>query len=173
MSLSTYRIVGLESILYGPCNADYSMPAVGSLESIGHTVPETAKMAFATPEAAQFYTEESNDVDVEILGPATKGIEFATYDMGNDTFVLAFGGSESGTTIWKAPTSSVLSMERAVKITTKTYGGYYMEFEIPRLSLRAGGELKFSKAVPGSIAFQGTVLKAGTNEPMTRTIKSV
>ena len=165
---TNYRAVGLESLQVGECRVDFTMPT--TLATISHIVPDTAKLVFSTPDSTQFTTEDSDDVDVEISGAASKGVEFATFDMGNDAFILAFGGAASGATIWKAPTDSIVSIERALVVITKPINGYQLKFEIPHVSLRAGGELKFSKTDVGSIAFEGTILKAGTNPSIKRTI---
>lgn len=164
--MSTKRAVGLESIFIGPVRTDsYAMPT--TLQQIANTVEDTAKLTFDVPESIQFFTEESDDVDIEIHGSAKKGIEFATYDMDNNTFVLAFGGS-TGATLWRAPVTSVLTTQRAVRITTKSINGYKMQFDIPNMSIKASGELKFSKKAAGQIAFQGTVMKCGSTSPMVR-----
>ncbi len=162
--MGTKRAVGLESILIGAVNTTtYAIPT--TLTTIANIVPDTAKLAFENPEALQFYVEDSDDVDVEITGSSKKGLEFATYDMSQENFVLAFSGTTSGT-LFRAPVTATVTVQRAVRITTKEYNGYQLQFDIPNCSIRAGGELKFSKAGPGSITFNGTVLKCGATAPL-------
>ena len=162
--MSTKRAVGLESILIGAVNTTtYAIPT-GTLATIANIVPDTAKMIFENPEVLQFFVEDSDDVDVEILGNSKKGLEFATYDMSLDNFVLAFSGT-TGATLFTAPVTAIIAIRRAARITTKEYNGIKLQFDIPNCSLRAGGDLKFSKSGPGSIAFQGTILKCGTTAP--------
>ena len=161
--MSDYRIVGLEKVEYGTVTAGYTMPSVTEID---HIVPESAKLIFETPEPTRFYTENSDDVDVEIAGRAAKSVEFATVDMGFDTIVLAFGGSTSGTA-WSAPTTATLTTQKALRLTTKEYNGTQYEIDIPNAALRAGGELQFSKNAVGQIAFAASVLKCGdTTSPM-------
>jgi hypothetical protein len=128
-------------------------------------VPDSAKLIFENPESMKFYTEDSDDVDIEIQGNTSKTIEFATADMGFDNIILAFGGSTSGTA-WSSPTTATFLSQRAVRVTTKEVNSAQFQVDIPNCSLKASGELNFSKTARGQLAFQGTVLKCGGTAPM-------
>jgi hypothetical protein len=160
---TSYRVVGLESIVIGALQSDYHMPT--TLTTIAHIVPDSAKLIFENPESTKFYTEESDDVDVEIQGNTAKTIEFATADMGFANWILAFGGSTSGTA-WSSPVTSTLLTQRAVRITTKDVNNAQFQIDIRNCSLRASGELAFSRTARGQFAFKGTVLKCGSTAPM-------
>lgn len=170
--MPVYRIVGIEAIAVGRINATtYAMAS--TFTTIDAIVPESAKLIFESPEPTQFFVEDSDDVDVEIKNSSKKSFEFATYNMGNRMFLLGFGGSTSGasitTAVWKAPTTATTTVEKCLVMTSKAYGGFKSKFEIPHVSIRGGGELKFSKTGVGALTFSGTVLKAGTANPMKRT----
>ena len=160
---TSYRAIGLESIVIGAINTRYEVPI--TLTTISHIVPDSAKLIFENPESTKFYTEDSDDVDVEIQGNTAKTLEFATADMGFANWILAFGGSTSGTA-WSSPTTATLLTQRAVRITTKEINGAQFQVDIPNCSLRASGELEFSRNARGQFAFKGTVLKCGGTTPM-------
>jgi hypothetical protein len=166
--MSDYAVVGIESLLIGAVNTtSYAMP--GTFTTIEHIVPDSAKLVFENPEPTQIMTEESDDVFIELANSAKKTFEFATYDIGDKMLLLAFGGS-TNSTLWMSPTTATVTIERAIQMTSKTVNGKKHIFKIPHASIRAGGELKFSKTDAGQLTFSGSVLKAGTASPMTRTL---
>lgn len=170
--MSTERIVGVTSVKIGKYQSTTKwMPS--TFTTISNLVLDSVVIKRDDPEPAQFFTEDSDVVDVEIAQSASWSFEFATYDMMNTLFHLFLGGSVTNTTacsIWKAPTTATTTVEKSVQITSKTFAGNYHVFKIPHASIRVGGDLKFSKNAPGQLNISGTVLSAGTNPPITKTI---
>ena len=166
--MSTKRIVGIASVEIGHYNAtSYAMPS--TFTKISNLVLDSVRIIRETPEPAQIFTEDSDVVDVEIAQSANWSFEFATYDMMNTLFGLLVGGTVSGATVWKAPTTATTTVEKSIQFTSKSYGGKAHVFKIPHASIRAGGELRFSKSTPGQLTISGTVLSAGANPPITKT----
>ena len=167
--MSDYAVVGIESMKVGAVNTTtYAMPS--TFTTIVHLVEDSCKLIFESLEPTQITTEESDDVFLELQNAAKKSFEFATYDIGNDMLLLAFGGASSGTLVWKSPTTATVTVERSIQMVSKTVNGKKHTFAIPHASIRAGGELKFSKKVAGQLSFSGSVLKAGAVAPIKRTL---
>lgn len=166
--MSNQRIVGIESIKIGAVNTStYAMPT--TFTTISNIVPDSARIIFETPEPQDFFTEDSDDVDVQVNQNAKKTFEFATFDVESRVFALLVGGTASNTTIWRGSTTASSVIEKSVQLISKPYNGKKHKFDIPHASIRAGGDLRLAKSQPGSLTVQGTVLKAGTVPPIKKT----
>ena len=164
------RIVGLTSIRIGDAKS-YGIPTSGSLSSIQYIVPDSANIVFEPHDSTQLFVEEADDPDIEILTSGLKTIEFATRDIGNDAMIWAFGGTASGTTVWKSSSSAATSKEVAIEMISKTINGKQVKFEVARASLKASATLRYSKVNSGEIGFALTILTPtnGTTVPIKRT----
>lgn len=164
--MSDYAVMGIDSLKVGHYNATTNaMPS--TFTTIVNIVPDSIKLLFESPEPTQIMTEESDDVFLEIANAAKKTFEFATFDAGDDMLLLAFGGS-TNSTLWSSPTTATVTIERSIEMTSTSVNGKQHKFRMPHCSIRAGGEMKFQKTDAGSLTFAGSVLKAGTESPMTR-----
>ena len=170
MAISNVRLVGLELIRMGPILSSGAMGT--ALATLSHTVPDSANLIINPAEATQLFTEEAADPDIELITEGLKTIEFASRDMGNDQFIAAFGGTASGTTIWKSSLTAVLNREMSIEVTSKEYNGDKIQFDMPRVSIRGSSTLRFAKLNSGEIAITGTILVPtdGVSSPITRRI---
>jgi len=176
--MSKYRLVGLESILVGAVNTTtFAMPATSGYTTISNIVPGTAHLALELPSKNKYFTEDSDYADIVITEEGAKMVEFATRDMASSIMTLAFGGSYNTTTlVWSAPTDPRGVIEKALRLTSKTYSGAKFRFDIPRAEFSGGGDLRFSNkgaTEPGVINFQAEVMtgenSTGNVAPITRT----
>ena len=133
------------------------MGAGASLVTVTAIVPDSAHIIMEPPGSTDLYVEESDLPDIQILGTSKKTLEFATRDMGNAVLVEAFGGTTSGT-VWSAPVTALGIQERCIEALSKVYNGYQLKIQIPRASLKTGGDLRFTKTESVQITFSGDVL---------------
>lgn len=161
--MSNIRLIGLELIRTANVKADGAMNTA-SLETISAIVPDSAHLVIEPPAITDLFIEEEDLPDIQILGVSKKTIEFATRDMGGETFTKAFGGvytPASGATLasWSASTAGAVQIkEFCIEATSKTYSGKKLKLEIPRASVHAGGDLRFTKTESGQISFACDVL---------------
>lgn len=159
--MSLIRLIGLESIRIGDVGATGIMGT--TLNTITPTVPDSAHLVIEAPGSTDLFVEESDLPDISILGTSKKTIEFATRDMGGSMFEKAFGGTytpPAGATLgsWSAPVTAVGIKESCIEAVSKTYNGKKLKIEIPRASVKTGGDLRFSKTESGQISFSCDVL---------------
>lgn len=156
-----YRVVGLASIAYGTVNTTLGY-VVTTITTITAILDGSAKLALPMSSQTDYYTEDSDVPDMSLADNESPVVlEFATRDMSNGSMTLAFGGTASNTTIWKAGIVTRGTIEKYVRVTTKAYGGFHYQYEFPRMALNGGGNLVFSnkgKNDPGTLNFSGKVL---------------
>jgi len=162
--MSNIRLIGLETVKIGP--------SLTTLVTIQYIVPDSAHLVLNAASVADLFCEDFEYPDVQIITGGKKTIEFATRDMSTTMMVQAFGGSVSGTSIWKSPHTAIAIAERAFELTSKLISAKQLKFEIARASLYAGGELRFAKTESGQITFTADVLLPPTtaNAPIKMTI---
>lgn len=156
--MSNVRLIGLTSIRVGNVKATGAMAT--TLSTITAIVPDSAHLVVEAPGVTDLYVEEEDLPDIQILGSSKRTIEFATRDMGGAMFQKAFGGTYVGTTLtWSASTGGTVAIkEFAIEAISKTYNGKKLKVAIPRASVHAGGDLKFTKTESGQISFSCDVL---------------
>lgn len=166
--MSNERLIGVTSLLIGATSYNtttgvYSMPS--TFTTLTAIVPDSVKINIDMPEPTEFDTEESDFPDTSVPGKTKITGEFATFDAGASIFALLMGGTASGATVFKAMSTSATIREKSIRVVTKTTNGKYHTIDMPRVSLRAGGELAFAKSKPGQLTGSFSVLFAGTNTP--------
>jgi hypothetical protein len=150
--MSNIRLIGLESIRIGDVGVTGAMGT--TLTSMVATVPDSAHLILEAPGTTDLYVEEEDLPDISILGTAKKSLEFATRDIGGAVLLEAFGGSYITTTgVWSAPVTAVVIKESCIEAISKTYNGKKLKIEIPRASIKTGGDLRFTKTESGQITF--------------------
>ena len=155
--MSNIRLIGLESIRIGAVGVTGEMGT--TLSTISPTVPDSAHLVLEAPGTTDLFVEETDLPDISILGTSKKTIEFATRDMGSLVLLEAFGGSFNGTTgAWSAPVTAAVIKENCIEAVSKTYNTKKLKIEIPRASVKVGGDLRFSKTESGQITFSCDVL---------------
>ena len=157
--MSNIRLVGLTSIKIGDITASKAMGAGASIVTVNAIVPDSAHLIIEAPGMTDLFIEESDLPDIQILGTSKKTIEFATRDMGSLVLLEAFGGSFNGTTgVWSAPVTAAVIKESCVEAVSKSINGKYLKIAMPRLSVKTGGDLRFTKTESGQITFACDVL---------------
>jgi len=161
--MSNIRLIGLTSIKIGDITATGAMGAGASLVTISAIVPDSAHLIIEAPGATDLFVEESDLPDIQLLSSSKKTIEFATRDIGGLVLLEAFGGTyipPSGATLgtWSAPVTAVTIKESCIEAISKAYNGQYLTLAIPRVSVKTGGDLRFSKTESGQITFSCDVL---------------
>ena len=155
--MSNIRLIGLESIKIGAVGVTGEMGT--TLATISPTVPDSAHLVLEAPGTTDLFVEETDLPDISILGTSKKTIEFATRDMGSLVLLEAFGGSFNGTLgAWSAPVTAAVIKENCIEAVSKTYNTKKLKIEIPRASVKVGGDLRFSKTESGQITFSCDVL---------------
>ena len=155
--MSDIRLIGLTSIRIGSVVASGVMATMDSIATIAAIVPDSAHLIFESPGITDLYVEEEDLPDIQIIGTAKKTVEFATRDMGTAVLIDAYGGA-AVTTVWSAPVTALVIRERCVEAISKVINGFKLKIEIPRASIRAGGDLRFTKTESGQISFTFDVL---------------
>lgn len=154
--MSNIRLIGLTSIRIGAIGGAGAMGT--TLTTIVAIVPDSAHLAFEPPGVTDLFVEEEDLPDIQILSTSKKTIEFATRDMGTGVLIEAFGGAAAAA-VWSMSTSGAVDIkERCIEATSKTYNGKKLKIEIPRISVHAGGDLRFTKTESGQISFSCDVL---------------
>jgi len=153
--MSDIRLVGLESIRIGAVGASGAMGT--TLTTIAYTVPDSAHLIVEVPGMTDLFVEESDLPDIQILGTSKKTIEFATRDMSTGVLIEAFGGSATAG-VWSAAVTAAVIKERCIEAISKTINGKKLKIEMPRTSVKTGGDLKFAKTESGQITFSCDVL---------------
>ena len=157
--MSSIRLVGLTSIKIGAVTADKSMGSGASIATINAIVPDSAHLIIEEPGMTDLFIEESDLPDIQILGTSKKTIEFATRDVGGAVLVEAFGGATSATgAVWSAPVTAAVIKESCIQAISKTINSKKLIMNIPRASVKTGGDLRFSKTESGQITFKCDVL---------------
>lgn len=157
--MSNIRLIGLTSIKIGNITATGAMGAGASLVTISAIVPDSAHLIVEPPGATDLFVEENDLPDIQLLSSSKKTIEFATRDIGSSVLLEAFGGSyDSSTGAWSAPVTAVTIKESCIEAISKAYNGQYLTLAIPRVSVKTGGDLRFSKTESGQISFSCDVL---------------
>jgi len=155
---STVRLVGLDYLQFGAVRSTGAFPStVASMSTVGNVVPGSARFAVDPPEKTVIHIEEEDTPDLVIYGNQRKYIEFALRDMGTQTLLYAFGGLASAG-VYSFPTATVVNNEYALYARSRDINGKYLTFSIPRASVEASGDLKFSKTETGILAFTCEVL---------------
>jgi len=154
--MSNIRLIGLESIEIGTIPDLMHLKA--TLATITAIVPDSAHLIIETPGVTDLYVEDTDLPDITIIGTSKKSVEFATRDIGTAILVHAFSGTPSGTTIWKSPVTAIVVKERGLRLTSKAFGKVKMVIELPRVNVRCGGDLRFTKTESGQINFVCDVL---------------
>ena len=155
---SNVRLVGLTEIQFANVRSTGSFPGTAaSFSTLGNVVPDSAHFMIDEPVSNEIYIEEEETPDIELFGPSKKYFVFGTRDMGTQTLLKAFGGVAAGAA-WSASTTDTVYREQAVKIQGKTINGTKIKVEIPRASVKAGGDLLFAKTDSGTLAFTCNVL---------------
>ncbi|MCK9328055.1 MAG: hypothetical protein M0P69_21345, partial [Bacteroidales bacterium] len=131
-----------------------------------------ASITIDTPEPTNFDSEGSDDPDISIPGARKVTGEFAVRDMAASIFTLLMGGVTSNTSVYKASSTTSAITEKSIRLVSKTINGAKHTLDFPRVSLRAGGQLKFAKATPGSLTASFVMLNAGPNTPPYKKTKS-
>ena len=126
--------------------------------TIQHLVPDRAYLAIELPQETRLSREDSGIPDIIASGGSAAFIEFATRDMDlNDTFVLGFGGTTDGT-VYSFPTTVQAVRECSVRAVTGTVSGSHFMVDIPKASVRASADLRFSRGLINQIPTEnGTV----------------
>jgi len=154
--MSNVRLIGLTSIKIGAIPASAAMGA--TVVTISAIVPDSAHLVFEPPGVTDLYVDDEDLPDIQILGSSKKTIEFATRDMGTTVLIEAFGGAAAAA-VWSMATSGAVNIkERCIEALSKSYNGKQLKIEIPRVSVHAGGDLRFTKTESGQISFSCDVL---------------
>jgi hypothetical protein len=159
---SGYRLVGLETIKIGDVGTGGLMGT--DLTTLKNVAEGSAFLSLEAPGKTELFNEDSDLADIVINTNSAKFVEFALRDMDVEVFELAFGGTGSGTS-WDMPLTAVVVSEKSIEITSKEYGGQKLRFHIPRVAVRGGGDLRFSKTESGTITFTCDVLLPETSTP--------
>lgn len=155
--MAKIRLIGLTSIRTANIKSNVVMNT-DSLSTITAIVPDSAHMIIEPPAVSDLFVEEEDLPDIQILGSSKKTIEFATRDMGSDVLVKAFGGATAGA-VWSMATSGAVTIkQKCIEAVSKTYNGKKLKVEIPRVSVRNGGDLRFTKTESGQINWSCDVL---------------
>lgn len=149
------RLIGLESIRIGEIPASMAMSV--DLSTIDGIVPDSAHLAIEVPGVTDLYVEEQDLPDIQIIGTSKKTVEFATRDIGTTLLVAALGGLAAAT-VWSASVTAIVAKERAVELISKSFGAKRLMIELPRVNVRCGGDLRFTKTESGQISFTCEVL---------------
>lgn len=153
--MSNIRLIGLTSIKLGTIPASAAMAA--ALTTIVAIVPDSAHLIIEPPGVTDLYVEEEDFPDMQVLGVSKKTLEFATRDMSTGVLLEAFGGV-AATAVWSASTIAIVIRERAVEAISKTINGKKLKIQIPRASVHAGADLRFTKTESGQINFSCEIL---------------
>jgi len=154
--MSNIRLIGLTSIKIAAVPASAVM--ANTLVTITAIVPDSAHLIIEAPGVTDLFVEEEDLPDIQILGTSKKTVEFATRDMGTAMLIEAFGGAAAAA-VWSASTTGAVDIkERCIEAISKTYNGKKLKIEIPRASVHAGGDLRFTKTESGQITFSCDVL---------------
>lgn len=154
--MSNIRLIGLTSIKIAAVYASGIMNP--TLVTITAIVPDSAHLVFEPPGVTDLFVDDEDLPDIQILGSSKKTIEFATRDMGTGVLIEAFGGAAAAA-VWSMSTSGAVDIkERCIEAVSKTYNGKQLKVEIPRVSVHAGGDLRFTKTESGQISFSCDVL---------------
>jgi len=151
------RLVGLEVLQYGAVDNTTTFLTVTDLSTIGNVVPDSAHLLVDAPSTTDLYIEEEDMPDIQILGGRKFSLQFSLRDMGTQTLLTALGGSAAAG-VWRMPVTSNVITEYAFRATSKTINGKQLQVDIPRASLRAGGDLKFARTDTGVLTFTCDVL---------------
>jgi len=165
--MSDIRLIGLTSIRIGDVGATGVM--CGTLETITGIVPDSAHLIIEAPTMTDLYVEEETLPDVSVPGTSKKTVEFATRDVGGKVLKKAFAGIFNATSlVWSASTAGSITIEEcAVELKSKVIAGKYVKIEIPRATIHASADLKFTKTESGQVAFSCDVMvpSSSTNIP--------
>jgi len=154
---SDVRLVGLSYIQFGDITATKSMATCASLNTIGNVVPDSANFIIEAPTQNDIMIEEEDTPDISVLSGGIKSFEFSLRDMGTKTLIAAFGGSAVGGA-YSFPTTAVVVKEQCIYALSKTINGKQLKIEVPRASIAAGGNLRFSRTDSGTLSFKCGVL---------------
>jgi len=155
--MSNIRLIGLTSIKTAAVTAAKSMETGATLVTIVAIVPDSAHLIFESPGVTDLFVEEEDLPNMQLLGTAKKTLEFATRDMGTKILIEAFGGGGE-TTVWSMPVTALVARERCIEAISKSINGHKLLIQIPRVSSRAGGDLRFTKTESGQISFTCDVM---------------
>lgn len=167
------KVIGLESVAIGTINSDGSM--ANTVTIIDHIIEGSAVIEIDEPTTSNFFVEDASEPDVSIDKPGAKRIKFSVSDIDNTDLILAFGGTASGASVWKSPTTKYASVEKSIAAKSEIYGTKQMLFEMARCKLKAGGVLPLSgDGPPGRIDFIANVLMpaCSSSVPIKRTIET-
>jgi len=158
-----YRCVGIAEIAIG------DVPSTGILTTtfitIANIVPDSARCIFDPPDITNLFVEDSDEIDVSILGRSVKRIEFATRDMNPLLFEDAFGGGTTSTN-WSSATGAIAANYKQVRFTTKDINAFHLIVACLNVNIRAGVDLLFAKTDTGAINFAGDIMKPSTSTKM-------
>ena len=159
---SDFRVVGLSSIRMGATlvqEAATYMPGSASMNTLGNFVPDSAHMLIDADTVNKFFCEDKAEADCEVKTPGGKMIEFATRDMGATMMEYILGGAASGVTVYLAPQTAQVITERSLEVVTKAINGKAFLIDFPRVSLSAGGDLKFGRSETGTLTVSCSVMQ--------------
>ncbi len=150
------RMIKLTQIRIGALGGSGMMGT--TLTSIVHIVPDSAVFVVEEMAQTELGTEETDYPDIIVNGAARVAtLEFATRDVGNAAFIAAFGGTASGTPVWKADRSESV-ITKSVEGLSATYNSSKIRIDIPKAKITGNAQLRFSKTESGMIGFSCKVL---------------
>ena len=157
-----YRLVGLESIEIGDVGGTGGILG-GTLTTIKNIVEGSAVLAFEPSDKIEMRNEDSDWADIIVNQPRPRYLQFSVRDMSPRVWELAFGGTTGGT-VWTAYYDTpVVVKEQSIIATSKDYGGDKLRFYITRAIVRAGADLKLTKASDtGAITFTCEIARPET-----------
>lgn len=162
-----WRLIGWQSVAL--VNLQPATGGIGpSLVSITNIVPDSCEVVLDIPGKTELFCEDSDIPDITLDTPSPKTIRFSTRDMCATYFMLAMGGTIT-TTLWEAPVSGAVSVEKGVRLISRAYNNAKFRVDIPHARVRGGANLRFSKTNSGTVDFEIDILRPamlGTDVPI-------
>lgn len=153
------RVYGLTSVLLGPIAVDGGMGATLT-EVLGATAKGTASLIYTPPTIADIETEETDDIDDQIVtAPGKWELKLESYNVSAKSMGDTMGGEYTAGVdplpdTWESP-DTIVQQEGSAKVTTRTG----VVIEIPRLKYLATPTFALTKNEFGKISLMGTALK--------------
>ncbi len=155
---SEVRLIGLDYLQFASIPVGkHMMTSAASFSTIGNVVPDSANFVIEPPDVTDHYIEEEDAPDIQMLGTSKKSVVFSLRDMGTQTLLYAFGGTAAAG-VYSASTTAIVVNELQIKAVSKEINGKTFTLAVPRVNVRAGGNLRFGKAETGTLEFTCDIL---------------
>jgi len=155
-TITKRRLYGITTIKIGACGAGGTMG--GTLTSIDKLKRDSVVFSKDIVETQDLMLEETEYPDFQLFLTGKPFVfEWETYSITPTNLMKAFGGTNTTTTVWKAPVTESL-LEQSVEICTKSVEGHYMKINLIRCAVKAQLTAPLKRGDAGTIKFTATTL---------------